>query len=465
MAIKRDHIYLLILWILCVFPMTFLGFGSDEDAWQIAGNAETIWETGEYHISRTTGFPLHELLLTPLIMAGNWYFANWFHVLAGLVLIAGFVSLGKVDNFRYPLLTIIGFMFLPVILKNSSSTIDYIPSLALLVWSYVSLRKGKLLLSAALIGIACGFRPTNCMFIFPTVYLIVSENGEGKTIFKFILTAFFIGLIAYSPVLLKHGIPNPYRPVEIGFGDYVLIGGYRLLQLFGILPSLALGAVVILRMKKIYHTARDDNFLLFHLINMAVWLGLFCLLPDEPEYLMPMVPSAMMIIDRVLNRKVMLLTVILLISYNVFRVEALGGVSGERKIEMTLKPGLLVQDIQDRIFKLSFREIATDYQPEEPTILMLGHFWTPVLNDKWVRIGKEDFYRRKEGNFYLSTIITDEEQLQNWKSEGFRIVVWNKWKMGFMQTDPALLDRYIDVIDDLEDFFGKRIAGQARYDI
>ncbi|MDZ7846272.1 MAG: hypothetical protein U5L96_05675 [Owenweeksia sp.] len=47
-------------------PFIGQGYGREEDAWAQVLNAQKIWETGVYEVSRLPGHPLYELLLSAL---------------------------------------------------------------------------------------------------------------------------------------------------------------------------------------------------------------------------------------------------------------------------------------------------------------------------------------------------------------------------------------------------------------
>jgi hypothetical protein len=135
----RLQILLVVLWIAMTAPLVFLGYGSDNDAWRVARAADEMWETGRYVSSRTTGFPLYEILVTPAVYVGGWYLSNALSLIFGLGLIAALLRLASAGEFKHPLLVVVSVAFLPIVVKNASSTMDYIPALAILTWAYVAL--------------------------------------------------------------------------------------------------------------------------------------------------------------------------------------------------------------------------------------------------------------------------------------------------------------------------------------
>ncbi|MCZ7552245.1 MAG: hypothetical protein M5U05_06610 [Anaerolineales bacterium] len=84
---ERKTAYIVLLsWIISVMPLTWLGYGSDGDAWSVAKAAKTIYLTRQYVRSRSTGFPLFEVTVTPLVNIGQWYLSNLLPLLFGIMI-------------------------------------------------------------------------------------------------------------------------------------------------------------------------------------------------------------------------------------------------------------------------------------------------------------------------------------------------------------------------------------------
>lgn len=452
---------ILISWVISVIPLTWLGYGSDGDAWRIANTAKAISVTGQYLRSRTTGFPLFELSVTPLVNIGQWYLSNLLPFVFGIMMLIALIRLVRKGEIRHPKITVFSLMFLPVVVKNATSTMDYIPALALLIWAYVSLLERKWVLAGLFIGIACGFRPTSGLFVIPVAILSYLETKKPIHAIQILLIAFISGVISYSPALLKYGMPNPFPGIQLDQQITILITGYNALRLFGIVQTLALGVCFSIIVRQVLVNKNVTPFFIFHFSNILVWILLFLLLPEEPEYLLPIIPSVIFILDRYLSKRVFVFISVLLLSYHTFQVDALGGQSGERYIKVAFRAGLTVQDIQDRIFKLSIREAADQYVTSTKTILMYGYPEIPAANDRWViRNIKNDMYCQQDGNLCISSRILDENRLEALNSEGFRLIVWRGEMWEYYRTGTSL-PNYIEVIEDLSTFFGTPISGKA----
>ena len=459
---KRKTAYRILgFWIVSIIPLTWLGYGSDRDAWRVAKAAKAIYLTGEYFKSRTTGFPLFELSVTPLVNIGQWYLSNLLPLLFGALIFMALIRLGEKGEFRHPQLSFFSLMFLPVIVKNATSTMDYVPALALLIWAYVLLIERKYTLAGLLIGIACGFRPTSGLFVIPAIIITYLETKKPIQAFFLLLISFICGVIAYFPALLKYGMPNPYAYGSIKQLDHqirILITGYKALKLFGIVQSLAVGVCFATIIRQTKCNKQFTSFFIFHISNILVWILFFLFFPDEPEYLLPMIPSVIFLSDRYLSQRIFFFISILLLSYHIVQVDALGGKPGKRYIEVALKSGFTVRDIQDRIFKLSIREAANKYVSPIKTLLMYGNPEIPAANDLWVV--RNGMNCQRDGNLCVAGQILDEQKLEALHSEGFRLVVWRgeMWQYSRLGTS---LPNYVEVIDNLSSFFGTPISGKA----
>jgi hypothetical protein len=460
---SRQVTILLLTWIVIVSPMILLGFGSDTDAWLVARNAEKMWATARYAASRTTGFPLHEILVTPLIQYGSWYLSNLASLLSGVGLFAAIVYLDRRHRLSHPVLCLLSICFAPAVLVNSSTTMDFAFGLTTLMWAYVAVLEEKPVVSALLIGVSVGFRPTNGLFIVPVLVYTYSKEQRLTSILLPAITAFLVGLVSYSPALLTHGIRAPEKSVSV-FWDTrtrLLITGYKYLSLFGILQTMAIASILLRAVWRRPALSWKSPFLAFHATNIVLWTLLFLLLPGEPEYLLPMLLSVVFVADRLLNRTAFAALTVLVLSFNLVQLDMLGGESGDREIAISVQPGQTVMDIQDRLFKMSTRQVATDYAADQATVLMYGATWIPTLNDEWEHDSEYGLNRQRQGQLYVSHRILDENRLRRLRDEGFRLVLWRGQKQEFVYAGKTELLEYVEVTDSLDEFFGERLAGRA----
>lgn len=463
----RFKIILVVLWIAMTAALVLLGYGSDSDAWRVARTADEIWETGRYVPSRTTGFPLHELLVTPAVHYGGWYLANTLSLLFGVALIAALFRLAGNGEFKHPVLVTISLAFLPIVVINASSTMDFVPALAVLIWAYVSLREKRWLLCAALIGIACGFRPTSGLFIIPAIIYALKEKEDGIAVFKMTALATVTGVIAYSPALFTQGVPNPFGGIDRGLRTTVLAGGYYWLQTLGIVQSIVIAGILMWNFRK---TARQDRsyarspHFAFHITVMVLWTLLFLMMPHESAYLLPAVPSLIFVIDRLTTQKTFAVLTILLVSFHIIQFDALAGESGNREIELSIRNGITIDDIEDRRFRLSTRRVVSNWTTDRPTVLFFGYPWIPAVNKRWALDAETGMYRRTDADIYISGPILDEMRLEALNADGFRLVVWRGAKWEYARSGLESWQQHVEVVDELSLFFDAPIEGRWKSD-
>jgi hypothetical protein len=302
------------------------------------------------------------------------------------------------------------------------------------------------------------------LFVVPVVVYALVEGWERRRILGLAAVAVVTGAMAYAPALLDGGLlVNPYVSIRIGLAYRILSGGYRFLALFGLAQSAILIPLVgVLLWRQRSALASQCGFFAFHLGNIVLWLALFAVMPDEPEYMMPLVPSVIMLLDRLASRRVFLIMAVTLLSFHFVQFDVLGGQSGMRRIRPSLRPGATIEDIRDRVFKLSLRTAATEHRVSAPTVLMLGASWIPVGNDAWVdyQRGKFRAFKQRNGELYVSDQIRDESVLRDLRSEGFSLLVWNDNKAELVLGSTSWRD-YVDVINELDAFFHRPIRGKA----
>jgi len=52
-------------------PWLWTGYGAETDAYRVALSGLHLWRDGEYLPSRLPGYPVHELLMAPLVALGG----------------------------------------------------------------------------------------------------------------------------------------------------------------------------------------------------------------------------------------------------------------------------------------------------------------------------------------------------------------------------------------------------------
>lgn len=451
--------------VLAALPLVPLGYGSNEDAWLTALAARSPWAP-ETHVRRSLGFPLYELLVTPLVRYGGWYLSNLASVAFGVTMLLALFHLADRGRFSHPAATVLSISFLPVFVINCATSLDYVATTAILLWAYAFMLDGRYSACATLVGIACGFRPTSAPFIVPCALYVYASGRDARLVIRTVAIAAVVGLIAFSPSWIRYGFFQDLSVLKIGFGISMLSGMYYFLKVLGVVQTLVvipLLGLLLWRARRAQPGFLSSPFFLFHATVIVLWLLLYWLpmaeFRSKPEYLLPLVPSVIFLIDKTVTRGVFYALTTVLLSYHLVQLDVLGGESGARRVEPSVKAGLTIADAQDRIFQLSVRDLATTCEVDRPTVLMFGAMWVPVDNDGWVLDPEYGMYRQRNGNLFVSERITDESKLRDLAARGVRLLVWRGRKWEYAYTDVPW-DTYVEVIDSLDEFFGAPVNGK-----
>lgn len=461
---RRTQAVIVLVWLAIVLPLSQLGYGSDLDAWLVAHNATRIWESGQYHVSRTTGFPLHELLVTPLVMLGGWHLSNLPSIAAGGLLLLSMFRLAGQGGIRHPVATILTLAFLPVVLTNATTTLDCLPATALLLFAFVLLVEGRWVLCAVLIGVACGFRPSSGLFVVPCiVWLLCGRHGRHRAVLLPVIAA-AVGAAACTPVLVHGGFRGVSFSVD--FDVRLMVAGYNATRVFGHLQSLLLLVILIAGLLRRSAQPRSDarTVVVFHVANVMTWLVVFLYIPVDADYLLPAVPSIVLLLDALVDRRLMRAAAVVALSANLIAFEPVQDImTGFPRVAPRFAVGHLIADIQNRVFQLSTRYRASVATVRQPTLLLYGESWIPVVNDRWKPIDPEHhLWGRVDQELYVASYLMPEERLRRYYARGFRIVLWPRFALllGGRVNKYRQFMQVIDSTDELETVLGGEIRGR-----
>lgn len=320
-------------------------YGADGDARRSAAAALRLAASGDYTPSRLPGNPIFEYLLAAVVPWGGHLAANLFVAASYVVAVIAFHRLACAR--RHGLLLTVLFALTPALLVNGATTIDYVPGLALLLWSYVTLRDERIWAAALLAGLAIGIRVTNMLFLVPLASFLVLRGAPLREAAVFGAVAMGMGLLPYVPVIESAGarflaIPPPLEPPAA----YALHTGYRFASLFG-LPALA----SLLALAAVYHkrvTAtwrgqlrRMSPSFAVEVMTIVIFSGMFLLHSDERDYLLPIVPFVFLHVDRWLPGRRVSMVLACVVMPAVLTVDPRPGAS-------LIRAGLIQADIQKR---------------------------------------------------------------------------------------------------------------------
>ena len=98
---KTYLLFVLLVFIIIVFRGVFLGLGEDPDSYEIIKNISSIVD-GDYARSRTSGFPLYEIVVSFIAYFLGIVWANLFSLLTTVISIFIFHKLTfKENNYKF----------------------------------------------------------------------------------------------------------------------------------------------------------------------------------------------------------------------------------------------------------------------------------------------------------------------------------------------------------------------------
>jgi hypothetical protein len=376
---QRDRLLfgaLLALLILTRIPLLSRGYGADGDAWRVARSAWTLWTTGHYEVSRFPGFPLHELLMAPVVGIGGALIANAATLIASLLTLLAWRSL-TIHTTRHPLLLVATFALTPLIMVNSACTMDYVWSLLCILLSLRSAQQGSVLKSGIWTGLAAGFRLPNIVAVLPVAVLLFGRSRKEGSIAAYVSTAIVTAFAAFLPVFVTYGLhgwleglSSQFSGTSLPFADHLLLGTYRGMYALGLLPA-AVALTIVIRGRKQF-MAEPDPLVRSSLTGILTFTGLFFLFPFQREYIIPIIPFLLICLDRIGERAWMRILLISTISYCLVNIDIVHHHGTRGDPGLSLRPGPVIGEWQEREALMKERATLPRLRFPEASIVMTG---------------------------------------------------------------------------------------------
>jgi hypothetical protein len=304
-ARTRDGLIYLLLFVgvlISRLPFVDNGYGVDQDAWRVAGVAESIHATGQYSASRLPGYPVQEITFA-LLPTRSAMMLNLLTAALSALCVVFFAKLMQRFGVAHPLLAAAAFAFVPVIFVNSVSSMDYLWALCFVMIALHCSAAGKYFLSGVLLGIAAGCRITSAGMMLPAVFLLWAVNRTRRPgDYAKLIAGFLLALpLVLSPVVMKYGWR--FLPRNNGIATALGVAKNLTVDLWGILGVLALAAFSIVAVIRLFQTRRFREFLTdpinqLCLMVIAVYGLAYSIVPYESGYLIPIVPFIIMLLVR-----------------------------------------------------------------------------------------------------------------------------------------------------------------------
>ena len=352
---------LLLLAAFLYVPLTFLGYGTDPDSYRVVRTSERLLRSGVYRPSRPPGYFLHEIVSTALVALGGSVAANLGTVVLSLVCIYAFLEICR--HHRIPRAHLLALLMIsqPRYWASSTATIDYLWALAPAMLGYLASLKDRNLLAGSLLGLAIGTRLSSGAFMLAVLgSWLASGRLSARRGLVLVGTASLVAIVLYLPQFVSSGCSLGFLTyVRPGWGLTNRLGAfaYRNVYFWGLQTVVALLVLSPLIARRAVRSFAGEHreAMVFALVLIAAEEGLLLMAPLEEEYLLPILPAALMIVGLSLRgeRRPLLILLAASLSFNVVSLNLVRGQLDKHQIAATLglwvEPGHLVREVTRRV--------------------------------------------------------------------------------------------------------------------
>jgi hypothetical protein len=364
--VDKSFFVLAALFLLPAIPLSFLGFGSDNDSYGELDAGKLTWAGGTPTMSRHPGYWLHEFIVYLLNNLGGSLLTNICTVIISLLILYRFWVIASIleIQWRFPLALCLAWN--PWYLIASTSTIDYLWAVLFIVFCIEAFLTDKSILSGIFGGVATGFRLGSIFTISGALLFSLfkkfSFRGARKPLIAVSLAS-FLGLIFYIPSWITVGENLTFLQGHLGSDALwtlkMHIGRvlYKPLYLFGIIADLLLLCHLFINWKRIRGVINDHRDFVKASIGAVIGTSLlYAKYPIEESYLLPAVPFLLILIGISTNGSHRWLPWSLVIASVSFWFVSFPlatpnhpGQASSATIGMRIETGVLVADIENRL--------------------------------------------------------------------------------------------------------------------
>jgi hypothetical protein len=273
------------------WPFLDAGFGRDFDAWLLANAAKWIHMSGNYHASRRPGYPVSEVLFA-LVHDFGFRGLNGLSAAACAVSAALLASLVRAAGHLRAWLTGALSAAVPLVFVASTSTMDYLPSVAFLLLGLLLVQSGRARTAGVALALAIGARAANAPLALALAVALWMQRGRAQAV-RLALWTLGLAVLCYVPVVLSADAGLGYFvPALRGRPPLALVVESASVETWG---QLGLAAIVVGALLALPAIARrwrapsaGERPLLAALALVILLTALqFAVLPLEAGYLIP----------------------------------------------------------------------------------------------------------------------------------------------------------------------------------
>jgi hypothetical protein len=301
----------MILVLVSRIPFLDAGCGTDPDAWRVVSAAQSISRDVEYRPSRLPGYPVQEYFYS-LISSQPPFVLNLCTAILSSLAAAFFALIIHGMGSKDAILAALAFACTPIVYISSTTSMDYLWALSMVLGSLFCLQNRKPSIAGFLLGIAVGCRISSLIFVVPCSLLIRDGESFRKHsvhVWSFVLSTTLVSVFAYVPVFRRYGF-GFLTFFQHGYPSLGEIIKTMTIDIWGLLGTGAILAALMYSL--IVESMRKDrasHSTLFPLPMVAASASsvllvtiLFLRLPLEAGYLIPAVPFVLLLLAHRMNR-------------------------------------------------------------------------------------------------------------------------------------------------------------------
>lgn len=450
-AVRRERTFMLVLSAVIVvtrIPLLFLGYGADGDAWRVAWRGVNLWRNGEYVPSRFPAFPLHEFLTAPLATIGGPLVSNGAMLVFFMLSVVVFRRLVQRLNTPSADLLTVTYAFFPLLWKNSAQSMDYVLGILLVLFAFKLYLERSYAAGAFLLGLSIATRVSNVLFLVPMLLLPAVESRR-KIVPTMLPIAIGTALILYMPAIvgsdLLRNLPSAFLDrISMPIGDRIAFFLYRSVYAVGLIGAGSLVvSLFLLRHKIVFNSEKPE--VRFAAVATLLFAALFFLVPDNREYLIPLIPFILLAVGIILPQKYLRIVCVCLLSYTVVNFDLITHDVGGNQLSPRISEGAVLRDFWMRRSLLEWRKSVPAFPLDDSTICLTGA--GPILWFENALLVPADSAKERFGTdevarsvihphlYYVENLPMD--RIRDWSERGFTIVALKGVDAGPGGGDPG----------------------------
>ena len=377
--------WVLLVVLVCMVPLLFLGYGSDNDTYGVLQSGYSTWHLHVLSTSRDPGYWTYEAVAYFLSSLGGYVLSNLMSFAVTGVILWRFYRFAQELNVAYPMLWMSCLIVAPVYMIASTTTIDYVWSLLCIVLASEFLLAERLVAATILAALAISFRAANIVVVGGGIAALIGYEfytrrkltSSSVKLAVCGLASAALGCVTYIASYRLAGDSWKFMAPMIGpatmwtlkmqVGRFVYKGFYA----FGPIAMVILAAVIVqyARRRRRGKTVELDasftrTITLFWGFVIANLL-LFFKFPIEISYLIPAIFFFLLIAGSTFFQRSFSWTVALLVSIlslnfllPSFAQPNIPGRSTTAHLHFAWEPGMLIEDVRSRRQYLGCKDAA-----------------------------------------------------------------------------------------------------------